>query len=176
MISIESISSELKSIIEKSGIFLKDEEIAKLEMTDFGLGKFREQGLALHTYVNTTRCCAKELIMLPYQSCPEHIHPTIDMTAGKEETFRCRFGCVSIFIFGPTTENPAVLPPKDNESFTVFREVVLEQGDQLTLYPDSKHWFKAHGDGAVVSEFSTNSNDDTDFFTNPNIQRESRLT
>ncbi|NAZ93427.1 D-lyxose/D-mannose family sugar isomerase [Vibrio toranzoniae] len=175
MDSIESISTDINNIIEKSGLFLKMEEIAALEITDFGLDKFREQGLVIHTYVNTERCCAKELIILPHQTCPEHTHPTAGKVEGKEETFRCRFGRVSIFISGQVTEKPTTSLPKDIENFSVFHEVVLEKGDQLTLSPDSKHWFKAHTDGAVLSEFSTNSNDETDIFTNPKIRRESRL-
>ena len=37
-------------------------------------------------YVNTERCCAKELVLLPGQTCPEHRHPEINGEEGKEET------------------------------------------------------------------------------------------
>ncbi len=43
-------------------------------------------------YVNTDRYCAKELVLYPGQTCPEHRHPPFDGTPGKEETFRCRRG------------------------------------------------------------------------------------
>ncbi|ENJ1742997.1 D-lyxose/D-mannose family sugar isomerase [Vibrio parahaemolyticus] len=175
MTLLKDISNEIKHIIQDSGIFLTMEEFERLEITDFGLDDFRENGLVIHTYINTDRCCAKELIMLPHQTCPEHLHPTIGDKAGKEETFRCRHGRVSVFIDGIKTDNPTVSLPKDVNNYTVFKEVVLEKGDQLSLSPDSKHWFKAHEQGAVVSEFSTTSNDDTDIFTNPKICRASRL-
>lgn len=162
-------------LLDRSGIFLKLDEIANLEMTDFGLNDFERIGLTIHTYVNTNRCCAKELIMLPNQLCPEHKHPSIGGIEGKEETFRCRFGKISIFIDGERTTNPSVDFPKEEKNFTVFNEIVLNPGDQLTLAPNSKHWFKAHNDGAVISEFSTNSNDDTDVFTDTSINRASMV-
>lgn len=43
-------------------------------------------------YVNTEKCCAKELVLFPGQTCPEHRHPEINGEEGKEETFRCRIG------------------------------------------------------------------------------------
>jgi D-lyxose ketol-isomerase len=48
---------------------------------------------------------------------------------------------------------------------------VLRPGDQHTIPPDTLHWFKAGDEGAVVSEFSTQSRDETDVFTDPRIRR-----
>ena len=45
------------------------------------------------------------------------------------------------------------------------------QGEQYTIYPGTLHWFTAGDEGAVVSEFSTTSRDETDIFTDPAIQR-----
>lgn len=39
------------------------------------------------------------------------------------------------------------------------------------MMPDTWHWFQAGEDGAVVSEFSTKSLDETDIFTDPRIRR-----
>ena len=50
-------------------------------------------------------------------------------------------------------------------------EIVLGPGDQWTIPPDTLHWFQAGDDGAVVSEFSTRSRDETDVFTDPRIVR-----
>ncbi|ABV87601.1 D-lyxose/D-mannose family sugar isomerase [Shewanella pealeana] len=171
-----NIREQIKQLVNLSGIFLTKHEIENIEITDFGLNNFNHAGLIVHTYINTERCCAKELIMLPHQICPEHVHPSIGTQQGKEETFRCRFGKVSVFIEGSVTQKPTVDLPKDTENYTVFHEVILERGEQLTLAPNSKHWFKAHSEGAVVSEFSTTSNDDADLFTNKAINRSSRLS
>jgi len=51
------------------------------------------------------------------------------------------------------------------------QEIVLFPGDQHTIPPDTLHWFQAGDEGAVVSEFSTRSRDETDIFTAPQIVR-----
>ena len=38
--------------------------------------------------------------------------------------------------------------------------------------PETWHWFQAGPDGAVISEFSTRSTDETDVFTDKGIKRE----
>lgn len=58
---------------------------------------------------------------------------------------------------------------------TVFYEVVLHAGEQYTIYPETWHWFQAGAEGAVVSEFSTTSTDETDVFTDKNIVREAKI-
>ena len=79
-----------------AGIELTDAERLQVEVADFGLGNLRESGLMLLVYVNTDRYCAKELVLYPKQTCPEHRHPPFDGTPGKEETFRCRRGSVDL--------------------------------------------------------------------------------
>jgi D-lyxose ketol-isomerase len=135
-----------------AGIALTEAERDAIEVADFGLSRLREQGLMVLVYVNTDRYCAKELVLYPGQTCPEHRHPPFDGTPGKEETFRCRHGLVHLHVDGA--------------------EIVLGPGDQHTIPPDTLHWFKAGPDGAVVSEFSSTSRDDLDVFTDPNVQRE----
>src|SRR6185437_11532858 len=45
------------------------------------------------------RCCAKELVLFPGQTCPEHRHPPLGPDKpGKEETFRCRWGTVYLYV------------------------------------------------------------------------------
>ena len=63
-----------------------------IEIADFGLSELEQTGLEVVVYVNTPRVCAKELVLFPSQTCPEHLHPPFDGTPGKEETFRCRAG------------------------------------------------------------------------------------
>jgi D-lyxose ketol-isomerase len=50
-------------------------------------------------------------------------------------------------------------------------EVELRPGEQFTIPPDTLHWFRAGDEGAIVSEFSTQSRDETDVFTDPRIVR-----
>jgi len=158
--------------LSAAGIVLTPAERAGIEITDLGLGAFEESGLALLVYVNTARVCAKELVLLPHQTCPQHRHPPVGDDPGKEETFRCRRGEVYLCLSGPPTpERHSVPPPARAHTYTVFHEVTLRPGDQHTIPPNTWHWFQAGAEGAVVSEFSTRSTDEHDVFTDPAIRR-----
>jgi D-lyxose ketol-isomerase len=172
----ESLRREALEYLERAGIRVSEAEAAAIEVADFGLGRAREIGLQLVVYVNTERCCAKELVLLPHQLCPEHRHPPFDGYAGKEETFRCRSGRVYLYVPGTPTDAPGAAPPPGcREHLTVWHEIVLEPGDQVTIPPDTLHWFQAGDEGAVVSEFSTTSYDERDVFTDPSVRRVGRI-
>lgn len=164
----ELIENALK-MYEKAKIVLTDEEKKSIEIADFGLNDLDNTALTLITYINTQRCCAKEMVLMPGQTCPEHRHPEVSGNPGKEETFRCRYGKVYLYVSGEPCENPTCKPPKG--VYTVFHEIVLNPGEQYTIYPNTLHWFQAGEDGAVISEFSTHSSDETDIFSDPNIVR-----
>jgi D-lyxose ketol-isomerase len=167
---------ESMAFLSRAGVVLTPEEASAFEVTDFGLGRVRELGLQLVTYVNTERCCAKELVLLPRQTCPEHLHPPVGDYPGKEETFRCRWGTVYLYIPGEPVETPnAVVPAGYDRHLTVWREVELGPGQHWTLAPQTLHWFQAADQGAVVSEFSTRSIDEHDVWTDPNIRRLDRV-
>lgn len=158
----------------EAGIVLTDREKQNIEVADFGLGMVDKVGLQLLTYVNTERVCAKEMVLFPFQTCPEHRHVsgTEDGMAydGKEETFRVRKGVCYLYVQGEGDRDKihGVLPPTD---VTVFHEIILRAGEQYTIYPNTLHWFQAGPDGAIISEFSTKSRDESDIFTDKRIQR-----
>lgn len=155
---------------QKAGIALTDAEKASVEVADFGLGRVNEIGLQLITYVNTQRVCAKEMVLLPGQTCPEHKHVPTNGQEGKEETFRCRYGKVYLYVSGQGDKD-AVKASIPSSKVTVFHEVVLNPGEQYTIMPETLHWFQGGKDGAVISEFSTRSTDETDWFSDPAIVR-----
>ncbi|WP_338008424.1 D-lyxose/D-mannose family sugar isomerase [Natronoglomus mannanivorans] len=169
-------------LLDDAGIVLTDAEREDLEIADFGFDDLSTVGTQIHTYVNTDRYCAKELVQSPGQTCPEHRHPPFDGTPGKQETFRCRAGEVSLFVDGEgddeeerVTENPTRTPPTREEHYTAGREIVLEPGDQYTIPPDTNHWFQGGEEGAVISEFSSRSVDEKDVFTDPKVDRLSNI-
>ena len=168
----ESICQRVLAMLDKQRIALTGSESEQIEVADFGLGEIEQTGLQIITYINTERVCAKELIMLPGQTCPEHRHPNNEGGYGKEETFRCRAGMVYLYVPGEAAICPACSPPAAPEgSYTVWHEIALSPGEQYTLYPDTLHWFQAGPEGAIVSEFSTKSTDDADIFTDKRIVR-----
>jgi D-lyxose ketol-isomerase len=157
---------------EQAKIVLTEEEKKKIEVADFGLDDIEHTGLELITYLNTKRVCAKELVLFPHQTCPEHRHPDRNGTPGKEETFRCIYGKVYLYVNGEPMEAPFCRPPAGSEEYyNVWHEIVLKPGEQYTLVPDTLHWFQAGDEGAIVSEFSTNSEDESDIFTDIRIKR-----
>jgi D-lyxose ketol-isomerase len=138
--------------LEAAGIALSEADRASIEVADFGLSRLREAGLLVLVYVNTDRYCAKELVLYPGQTCPEHRHPPFGGNPGKEETFRCRRGFVQLRVAG--------------------EEIDLAPGEQHTIPPDTLHSFRAGPDGAIVTEFSSASRDDLDVFTDPAVERQ----
>jgi D-lyxose ketol-isomerase len=140
------------SMLDAAGIVVTPREREQIEIADFGLGRLDEIGLQIVVYVNTDRVCAKELVLFPHQSCPEHRHPPFEGEPGKEETFRVRYGLVHLHVEGAG-------------------DIVLGPGDQYTIPPNTLHSFEAGDEGAIVSEFSTTSRDALDVFTDPRIVR-----
>lgn len=172
----EMLRAKVMDYYTQAGIVVTKDEEANIEVADFGLGDPDHCALQLVIYVNTERVCAKEMVLLPGQTCPEHRHPPFGEYAGKEETFRCRFGTVYLYIEGiPTANIKAKVPNTGKQYYTVFHEIVLNPGDQYTIPVNTRHWFQSGDQGAVVSEFSTPSFDDRDVFTDPNVRRAPKI-
>ncbi len=170
----EKAQAITEDYLTRAGIILTLQERTTIEVADFAKGDLATSGLQIVVYINTPRCCAKELVMTPHQTCPEHRHQPVGNDPGKEETFRCRWGEVFLYTEegGEPTTNPRCQPPaQDAVHYTVFHETVLRPGEQFTIAPNIKHWFQAGKEGAVVSEFSTTSRDEFDIFTDPGIVR-----
>lgn len=178
MISKKEYDDSVQRTLEafkKASIHITDEEKQNIEVADFGLNCLKKIGLQILTYINTEKVCAKEMVLFPHQTCPEHIHlDGIDDKGvpyvGKEETFRVRKGMCYLYVDGETNSQgiQATLPPT---RVTVFKEIVLHEGEQYTLYPNTWHWFQAGKEGAIISEFSTRSRDESDVFRDKRIQR-----
>lgn len=171
---LSTVRFRAQQYLSEAGITLTSDEAARIEVADFGLRQLETTGLQLITYINTERVCAKDLVLFPGQTCPEHRHPEVNGEPGKEETFRCRTGLVYLYVEGePVARDKALAkpPPERAETYTVWHEVILRPGEQHTIYPDTLHWFQGGPEGAVVSEFSTQSRDEFDIFTDPEIRR-----
>lgn len=168
----EQTQERAARMLAACGIALTESERQHIEVADFGLDDLARTGLELVVYENNERYCAKELVLFPRQTCPEHRHPPVGSDPGKQETFRCRSGKVWLYLEGPATQPiKARIPPGDEGYYTVFHEIELLPGGQYTIPPNTLHWFQAGDEGAVVSEFSSTSRDELDIFTDPRIRR-----
>lgn len=169
---IESARQRAAELLKQAGIVLTAAEQQGIEIADFGLNDLERQGLELVTYINNDRYCAKELVLFPGQTCPEHKHPPVGADPGKLETFRCRLGRVLLYVEGePASPIKGNIPSGSEPYYTVFHEVELLPGEQYTIPPGTLHWFQAGDEGAIVSEFSSTSRDEFDIFTDPRIRR-----
>jgi D-lyxose ketol-isomerase len=173
---VEKVRAAAAAILRKARIAVTRNDLDTMEIADLGLGDIKHMGLEVIVYENNDRYCAKELVLLPRQICPEHRHPRVNgRNLGKKETFRCRYGEVYLYVAGERTPKPKARVPKKYKPFlTVAHEIVLKPGDQCTLPPNSLHWFQAGDKGAIVSEFSSTSTDENDLYTDPHIRRVGR--
>ena len=137
-----------------------------------GWGKSRQTGAQIITLVDTEQVAAKLIALLPDQTLPEHRHPRLGDYAGKAETVRCEWGVLYVCVPGEPTPEPHAHPPAHRRrTYTVWCEHVLNPGEQVTLEPNTLHWFQGGPEGAVVWSISTKAVDVQDIFTDPDISR-----
>ena len=160
-------------ILAKTGLALRQDELDAMEVADFGLSELEISGAQILTLVDTGQIAAKLLVLFPHQTEPEHTHLRIGSYAGKEETIRCAWGELYLYTPGEAAPLPKCRPPAHRqETYTVRHEIILGPGEQVTLEPNTPHWFQAGPQGAVIWSFSTKAVDGKDGFTDPDIVRQ----
>jgi D-lyxose ketol-isomerase len=162
-------------LIRAAGITASEEELKGIEVADFGLGHLRVEGAQILTLVATERIGVKVLALTPDQTLPEHWHPQVGDDPGKEETIRVVYGEMSVVSEGPRSMSFARLPAGKEEYYTCTAEARVAPGDQITFSPGQKHWFQAGADGAVAYSFSTVARDVLDGFTDPEVDRVTKV-
>ena len=112
--------------------------------------------------------------MFPGQTCPEHSHPPFDGSPGKEETFRCRSGTVYLYVEGEPTPNPRCRPAQ--------RGRTSPPGTRSCCTPaSSTRCSPGPSTGSMLPRAPSSrssrpqSRDDLDIFTDPAIQRATKL-
>lgn len=172
----ENAQRRAKELLCQTGIFIRPEELEKIEVADLGLSELELSGVQILTLVNTEKIGVKLLIIFPNQCEPEHKHPSLGEYAGKEETFRCEWGTLFLYGVGEPSKHPKGHPPGHRKAtYTVWHEYILEPGEQVTFPPNLPHWFQAGPHGAVVWSFSTKAIDLRDVFTDTNVKRQTMI-
>jgi D-lyxose ketol-isomerase len=160
-------------LLKRAGIVARPEELQKIEVADFGLGELEKSGVQILTLVDTDEVAAKLLVLFPHQTEPEHRHPPLGDYPGKEETLRSQWGELYLYVPGEPTPEPLASPPAPRKNtYTVWHQHILRPGDQMTLPPNTPHWFQGGPEGAVVWTFSTKAVDVEDIFTDPEMRRQ----
>ncbi len=168
----EEVCERSLKLIEEAGIQLTSEEKQKITSADFGLDQIKKEGVQIITLFDTNRMAAKILVLLPYQTEPEHWHPPVGDDPGKEEVIRGVWGDLTFYVPGEDTLEKGFLVEGKEAYYTMRNEVVIGPGDQLILPPGTKHWFQAGARGAVMYSFSTKVTDLLDQFTDPGVVRD----
>lgn len=176
-------------LLQETGVALRDDELATIAVADFGLGELDQTGAQILTLLDTAEVAVKLIALFRDQTLPEHRHPRLGDYPGKAETLRCEWGAVYVYTPSPSdidptgnrdgaaagvqpTSEPKGHPPVHRRAtYTVWHETILQPGDQITLAPDTLHWFQAGPEGCVVWSFSSRAVDVQDVFTDPEIER-----
>ena len=114
-------------------------------------------------------------MLFPGQTEPEHSHPRVGDDPGKEETVRVVSGTLFFYREGAGAVDRGTVPEGKEDVYTCRREVVMRPGDQITLPPGEKHWFQARDEAVVLYSFSTVARDVLDGFTDPAIERVTKI-
>jgi len=167
--------SRAASLIRESGIYITDKEAEMVEVADFGLNRLDMEGAQILTLVATDRIAVKIIVLFPSQTIPEHWHPRVGEDPGKEETVRVVSGTVRFYIPGDESMREGFVPAGQEDAYTVRHELILKPGEKITLQPGTKHWFEGGEEGAVMYSFSTVARDVLNGFTDPHIERVTRI-
>lgn len=169
----DAARQQAAELVAQAGIPVTAAELACIETADLGLGELELSGIQILTLVDTDEVAAKVLVLFPHQTEPEHWHPPLGAYAGKRETIRCHWGELYLYEPGEATQAPKGSPPAHRRhTYTVWHEHILRPGDQVTLAPNTPHWFQGGPEGAVVWSFSTKAVDIQDQFRDPAVRRE----
>ena len=168
---LDEVCQQSIEMIEAAGIFLTDEDKKKVTAADFGLSRLKKEGIQILTMFDEERIAGKILVLLPFQTEPEHWHPRIGDDPGKDEVIRALGGELYFYIPGQDNMKKGFIVEGKEAYYTMRHEVDMKPGDQLVLPAGTKHWFQAGPSGAVMYSFSTKVRDALDQFTDPNIVR-----
>ena len=170
-------NAQLKAggMFRRAGLVISEEEIAGIEVVDFGLDRFEIEGASILTFVQTGRIAVKVIALFPNQTLPEHWHPPVGDDPGKEETIRAIWGDLRVYLPGGNTMSAGSIPDGKEKYYTCLSEIIMEPSDQMTLEPGKKHWFRAGPQGAVLYSFSTIARDVLDQFSDPNVERITKI-
>ncbi len=141
---IEEARQDVRTMLTQAGLVLDD--ALAIEIADFGLGRYAQEGLGLVVRVNEPEYCSKWLTLGPGQRCPRHFHKL------KKETFLVLSGEVELEAEGSS--------------------VRLLPGQSFLIRPGVRHAFSS-STGAIIEEVSTHDENSDSYFDDPAIVRDS---
>lgn len=141
------------------------------DVTDFGLGGFRNKGLTLVNLAAEPEYCEKLMYACKNQITPEHYHKQ------KKEDIICRAGKLVVILWSghPEKKEKELINVKINGRFRTVNSgenILLNAGERITITPLLWHMFYPLSDECVIGEVSTANDDLNDnFFMDEEIGR-----
>ncbi|WP_194774817.1 D-lyxose/D-mannose family sugar isomerase [Pararhodonellum marinum] len=146
------------------------------DVTDFGLGNFKQYGLILINLASEAEYSEKLIYATRKQQTPAHCHRK------KKEDIACRLGILVLRLWPEipylTNQNLPFEVQINNKMEFVFpgQEIILKAGERITLIPGMYHEFYPDSKACILSEVSTANDDLNDnFFANPKVGRFSEI-
>ena len=145
------------------------------DVTDFGLGDWRQFGLVLVNLAEEPEYCEKLMYVQGGMVTPAHTH------AVKKEDIICRWGSLNVTVW---KGKPDAIRPEDfsiKVNGIVQRifggdSLVLSAGERITLVPGIYHEFSCTSEECIIGEVSTANDDANDnFFSDPAVGRFSEI-
>jgi len=143
------------------GYPLNDNVRKNLAVSDFGLGRFTEVGLACVVWINDQKAgyASLEVFLLPNQMIPEHWHVGLEdqKVPPKMESWVVRYGSTFAYGDGEPTAKPSVKVHECQAKFvTAKHETPIRPGEVAGVgKPLEKHWQQAGPEGCIMTEMST---------------------
>jgi D-lyxose ketol-isomerase len=145
------------------------------DVTDFGLGDYKQYGLVLINLAEQPEYCEKLMYVQRGMVTPAHTHRK------KKEDIIARWGELSVQVWSghpqkTTVGEFSVLINGAPRSVKSGEVVKLPAGQRITLVPGTYHEFYTTDEEMIIGEVST-ANDDTNdnIFVNPEIGRYSAI-
>ena len=141
------------------------------DVTDFGLGDWRNFGLILVNLAEEPEYCEKLMYAQKGMTTPAHCHRK------KKEDIICRWGRLAVQVWAGVPDESREREfsmPIDHEPVTVKSGQIIElpAGSRVTLVPCVYHAFYPISDECIIGEVSTANDDLNDnFFVNPDVGR-----
>ncbi|HEX8371396.1 MAG TPA: D-lyxose/D-mannose family sugar isomerase [Chthoniobacterales bacterium] len=141
------------------------------DVTDFGLGQWRDFGLVLVNLAEEPEYCEKLMYAQKGMTTPAHCHRQ------KKEDIICRWGRLAVEVWAGVpseSDGKTFSVPINHEPVSVISGSVveLEAGSRITLVPGVYHAFYPLTEKCIIGEVSSANDDLNDnCFADPEIGR-----
>jgi D-lyxose ketol-isomerase len=168
--------SEINQLIRSAEVCFKAHGWAlppnpKWDVTDFGLGAWRDCGLVLVNLAEEPEYCEKLMYARKSMLTPVHCH------LKKKEDIICRWGTLAVRVWPgrpDSTPRKTMKLPINHERVDVQSGEVIEvpAGSRVTMLPGVYHEFYPLTEECILGEVSTANDDEGDnYFVSPEIGR-----